>query len=145
LLGGGLSIAAIAGDSLNYAIGRYLGPKVFAQDYRWLNRKHLHHTEAFYEKHGGKTIILARFMPIVRTFAPFVAGIGAMNYRRFLAYNVVGGLLWVWSFVLLGYFFGGLPIVKKNFTLVIVAIIAISVMPIIVEFLKARRASARAS
>lgn len=145
LLGGGLSVAAIAGDSLNYAIGRYLGPMVFDRDYRWLNREHLRRTEAFYEKHGGKTIILARFMPIVRTFAPFVAGIGAMNYRRFLVYNVVGGLLWVWSFVLLGYFFGALPMVKKNFTLVILAIIVISVVPIIVEFLKARRAAARSS
>ncbi len=145
LLGAGLSVAAIAGDSLNYAIGHYLGPKVFDRNYRWLNREHLRRTEAFYEKHGGKTIILARFMPIIRTFAPFVAGVGAMNYRRFLAYNIVGGLLWVWSFVLLGYFFGNLPAVKKNFTLVILAIIVISLMPIVVEFFKARRAAARAS
>lgn len=145
LLGGGLSIAAIAGDSLNYAIGHYFGPKVFSRDYRWLNREHLLRTEAFYEKHGGKTIILARFVPIIRTFAPFVAGVGAMNYRRFLAYNIVGALLWVWSFLLLGYYFGNLPVVKKNFTLVIFAIILISVLPIVIEFIKARRASARAA
>ena len=145
LLGTALSIAAIAGDSLNYAIGHYFGPKVFSRDNRRLNRQHLVRTEAFYEKHGGKTIIIARFVPIIRTFAPFVAGVGAMNYRRFLAYNVVGALLWVWSFLLLGYFFGNLPAVKSNFTLVIFAIIGISVLPIVVEFLKARRASARAS
>lgn len=144
LLGGGLSIAAIAGDSLNYAIGHYFGPKVFSRDYRWLNREHLLRTEAFYEKHGGKTIILARFVPIIRTFAPFVAGVGAMNYRRFLAYNIAGALLWVWSFLLLGYYFGNLPLVKKNFTLVIFAIIIISVLPIVIEFIKARRAAARA-
>lgn len=142
LLGGGLSLAAIAGDSLNYAIGHYLGPKVFSGNYRWLNREHLQRTEAFYEKHGGKTIILARFVPIIRTFAPFVAGVGAMNYRRFLSYNIVGGLLWVWSFLLLGYFFGNLPLVKKNFTLVIFAIIVLSVLPIVVEMIKARRAPA---
>ncbi len=145
LLGGGLSIAAIAGDSLNYAIGHYLGPRVFDQNYRWLNREHLRHTEAFYEKHGGKTIILARFVPIVRTFAPFVAGVGSMRYSRFIAYNVVGALLWVWSFLLLGYFFGNLPMVKKNFTLVIFAIIILSVVPVVVEFVKARRAAARAA
>jgi len=145
LLGCGLSVAAIAGDSLNYAVGHYFGPKVFSRDYRWLNREHLLRTEAFYEKHGGKTIILARFVPIIRTFAPFVAGVGAMNYRRFLAYNIIGALLWVWSFLLLGYYFGNLPVVKKNFTLVIFAIILISVLPIVIEFIKARRASARAA
>ncbi len=145
LLGLGLSIAAIAGDSLNYAIGHYLGPKVFSRNYRWLNREHLQRTEAFYEKHGGKTIILARFIPIIRTFAPFVAGVGTMHYPRFLAYNIVGALLWVWSFLLLGYFFGNLPMVKKNFTLVIFAIIFLSILPIIVEFVKSRRVAARAS
>lgn len=145
LLGAGLSIAAIAGDSLNYAIGHYFGPKVFSQNYRWLNREHLLRTERFYEKHGGKTIILARFVPIVRTFAPFVAGVGTMHYPRFLAYNVVGALLWVWSFLLLGYFFGNLPVVKKNFTLVIFAIIILSILPIVIEFVKARRDVARVS
>jgi membrane-associated protein len=137
-----LSIAAIAGDSLNYAIGHYFGPKVFVRDYRWLNRSHLRRTEEFYERHGGKTIILARFVPIIRTFAPFVAGVGAMNYRRFLAYNVIGGLVWVWSFLLLGYFFGNLPAVKSNFTLVIFGIIVISVLPILFELVRARRAAA---
>lgn len=145
LLGAGLTIAAIVGDSLNYAIGHYFGPKVFSQNYRWLNREHLLRTESFYEKHGGKTIILARFIPIIRTFAPFVAGVGTMHYSRFLAYNIVGALLWVWSFLLLGYFFGNLPIVKKNFTLVIFAIIILSILPIVIEFFKARRATARAS
>jgi membrane-associated protein len=142
LLGIGLTIAAIAGDSLNYAIGHYFGPRVFNANYRWLNREHLRRTEVFYEKHGGKTIILARFIPIVRTFAPFVAGVGTMNYKRFLAYNVVGAVFWVWSFLLLGYAFGNHPAVKKNFTLVILAIIVISVLPVIIEFIKARRASA---
>lgn len=137
-----LSIAAIAGDSLNYAIGHYFGPKVFVRDYRWLNRSHLRRTEEFYERHGGKTIILARFVPIIRTFAPFVAGVGAMNYRRFLAYNVIGGLVWVWSFLLLGYFFGNLPAVKSNFTLVIFGIIVISVLPVLFELVRARRAAA---
>lgn len=145
LLGAGLTIAAIVGDSLNYVIGHYFGPKVFSQNYRWLNREHLLRTESFYEKHGGKTIILARFIPIIRTFAPFVAGVGTMHYPRFLAYNIVGALLWVWSFLLLGYFFGNLPVVKKNFTLVIFAIIILSILPIMIEFFKARRATARAS
>jgi len=139
LLGTLLSVAAILGDSLNYAIGHYLGPKVFTRNYRWLNPQHLRRTEAFFERHGGKTIIMARFVPIVRTFAPFVAGVGAMPYPRFLLFNVVGGLLWIWSFLLLGYFFGNLPIVKKNFTLVVFAIIAISLLPIVIEFIRARR------
>ncbi len=142
MLGAGLTIAAIAGDSLNYAVGHYLGPRVFSRNYRWLNREHLRRTEAFYEKHGGKTIILARFIPIIRTFAPFVAGVGTMNYRRFLAYNVVGAVCWVWSFLLLGYAFGNHPAVKKNFTLVILAIIVISVIPVVIELIKARRAPA---
>lgn len=138
LLGSLLTVAAVAGDSLNYAIGKYLGSKVFARDYRWLNQRHLRRTEAFYERHGGKTIILARFVPIVRTFAPFVAGVGAMAYPRFLLFNVVGALVWIWSFLLLGYFFGNLPVVKQNFTLVIFGIIFLSVLPIIVEFIRAR-------
>src|SRR5690606_37370592 len=129
-------------DSLNYAIGRHLGPRVFQRDYRWLNRNHLRRTEEVYERHGGKTISLARFVPIVRTFAPFVAGGGAMHYRRFLLYNVVGGLAWIWSFLLLGFFFGNLPAVKSNFTLVVFAIIGISVLPIFIELVRARRAPA---
>lgn len=140
-LGSLLSVAAIAGDSLNYAIGHWLGPRVFSQNYRWLNRRHLQRTEEFYARHGGKTIVLARFVPIVRTFAPFVAGIGAMNYPRFLFYNIAGGLLWVWGFLLLGYHFGNLPAVQGNFTLVILAIIFISVLPVLVEYLRARRSA----
>lgn len=137
-----LSLAAVIGDSLNYAVGHYIGPKVFQRNYRWLNREHLRRTEEFYARHGGKTIILARFVPILRTFAPFVAGVGTMNYGRFLAYNVIGGLVWVWSFVLLGYYFGNLPIVKSNFTLVIAAIIVISILPIVLEVIRARRTAA---
>ncbi len=134
-----LTVAAILGDSLNYAIGCRLGPRVFKEEYRFLNRKHLERTHAFYEKHGGKTIILARFVPIVRTFAPFVAGIGRMSYRRFLIFNVVGGVVWVGLFVYAGYFFGNLPWVKQNFTAVIMAIIFISVVPIGIEFLRTLR------
>ena len=139
----GLTIAAILGDSLNYAIGHYMGPKVFSKkDSRIFRKEYLDKTHRFYEKYGAKTIILARFVPIVRTFAPFVAGIGAMSYGRFLTYNIVGGVLWICLFVLGGDFFGGLPIVKQNFTLVILAIIALSVMPGVIEFIRARRQSA---
>lgn len=140
-----LVIAAILGDASNYAIGRALGPKVFASQSSWLlNKKHLEHTQKFYDKHGGKTIILARFIPIVRTFAPFVAGIGRMGYRNFASYNVVGALLWVPPFLFAGYGFGQTDTVKHNFHLVIIAIIVISVIPGIVEFAKARRAQKRA-
>ena len=139
----GLTIAAILGDSLNYAIGHYMGPKVFSKkNSRIFRKEYLDKTHRFYEKYGAKTIILARFVPIVRTFAPFVAGIGAMSYGKFLTYNIVGGVLWICLFVLGGYFFGGLPIVKQNFTLVILAIIALSVMPGVIEFIRARRQSA---
>lgn len=125
-----LCIAAIAGDTVNYAIGHYIGPKVFHyEESRFFKKKYLIKTHEFYEKHGGKTIIIARFMPFIRTFAPFVAGIGAMSYPRFLAYNIVGGGAWVAIFLLGGYFFGNIPAVKTNFTIVIVAIIIISVMP----------------
>ncbi len=133
-----LFIAAFLGDTLNYTIGDYLGPKVFRRDYRFLKRKYLLQTQAFYEKHGGKTIIFARFIPIIRTFAPFVAGVGTMKYSRFLSYNVIGGFLWVVAFTMIGYFFGNLPFVKKNFTLVIFAIIFISILPPIIEFIKQR-------
>lgn len=132
-----LTVAAIIGDAVNYAIGRRLGPKVFASDTsRLLNKQHLMRAHAFYERHGGKTIILARFMPIFRTFAPFVAGIGQMSYSRFATYNVVGALAWVWSFLMLGHQFGALPFVKKNFTYVIFGIIILSVMPMAVEIAK---------
>ena len=134
-----LTVAAVAGDTLNYWIGHYLGPKVFhKKNVRFLNREYLDRTHRFYEKHGGKTIIIARFMPIIRTFAPFVAGIGKMTYMRFIGYNVSGGILWIASFVFGGYFFGNIPMVKRNFTLVIVAIIVLSVMPGIIEFLRHR-------
>lgn len=135
-----LSLAAIVGDSVNYWIGRTVGPRVFSsENSRWFNRRHLDRTHAFYEKYGGKTLIFARFMPIVRTFAPFVAGIGKMSYARFLLFSVSGGILWISLLTYAGYFFGEIPIVKRNFSLVIVAVIAISLMPAVIEFLKARR------
>jgi membrane-associated protein len=140
LVGVLLCIAAIVGDAVNYAIGRRIGPKVFSSETsRLLNRGHLLRAKAFYERHGGKTIIIARFAPIIRTFAPFVAGIGQMSYPRFAFYNVIGGVAWVWSFLLLGFWFGNREIVKKNFTLVIFAIIVISLIPAVVEFIRARR------
>ena len=134
-----LIIAAIIGDTVNYWIGAYIGPRAFRGDMRFLRKEYLDRTHAFYEKHGGKTIILARFVPIIRTFAPFVAGVGAMSYPKFVLYNVVGAVLWVGLFVLGGYFFGNITIVRENFTLVILAIIALSVLPIAVEALRARR------
>jgi len=146
LLFGLLCAAAILGDTANYAIGHYLGPKVFHYERsRFFNPDHLRRTHAFFEKYGGKTIIIARFVPIVRTFAPFVAGIGAMSYLRFLAYNVVGGVLWVAVCLFAGYFFGNLPIVRKNFSLAIVAIVILSVMPAVVEYLRHRREARRAA
>ncbi len=144
-----LSAAAILGDTVNYWIGHWVGPHAFSGKVRFLKKEHLDRTHAFYEKHGGKTIILARFVPIVRTFAPFVAGIGAMTYSKFFVYNVVGGILWVLLFTLLGYFFGNLPFVQKNFEFVVIAIIAISLVPMVWEFLsekmRARKATAGAA
>jgi membrane-associated protein len=135
-----LIVAAILGDALNYAIGRRMGPAVFHNDSgRWLNRKHLQTAHAFYEKYGGKTIILARFVPIVRTFAPFVAGIGEMTYRQFALYNVVGAVLWVGSMMGAGRLFGGIPWVQRHFEAVILAIIVISVLPGVIEVIRARR------
>ena len=134
-----LSIAAIAGDTVNYWIGHTVGPKVFTKEKsRFLNKEHLYRTHRFYEKYGGKTIILARFIPIIRTFAPFVAGIGSMTYRRFIIYNISGGIAWVVMFVLGGYLFGNIPVVKQNFSLVIFAIIFLSILPGIIEFLRHR-------
>ncbi len=134
--------AAIIGDSVNYAVGHYLGPRVFRfEDSHFFKRAYLERTHAFFERHGGKTIIIARFVPIIRTYAPFVAGIGAMSYRYFLLFNVSGAILWVGSLTYAGYFFGNLPVVKDNLTLVIVGIIVLSIMPGIVEFWRARRAS----
>ena len=140
-LGGLLIVAAILGDTVNYAVGKWAGPKAFSGEMKWLRKDYLDRTHAFFEKHGGKTIILARFVPIIRTFAPFVAGVGTMTYRRFLAYNVVGAVLWVSLFVGAGYFFGNLPQVKKNFSLVILAIIFLSVLPIAWEMVKGWRAT----
>ncbi|HVH06170.1 MAG TPA: DedA family protein [Myxococcota bacterium] len=136
-----LVTAAVAGDAVNYSVGRYLGPAVFTSDTsRFLNKKHLLRTQEFYERHGGKTILLARFVPIVRTFAPFVAGIGQMRYAYFATYNVTGALAWVLSFLFAGYWFGQLPAIKRNFHLVIVAIIVISILPMVFEYVRARRA-----
>jgi len=138
-----LSIAAVIGDTLNYAIGRAIGPRAFSINRWFLKHEHLAQTQAFYERHGGKTIVLARFVPIVRTFAPFVAGVGKMNYPQFLYYNVVGGLAWVLICTLAGYFFGNVPIVKKNFELVVVGIVLISVLPVAWELWAARRRAAK--
>ena len=135
-----LSLAAILGDATNYAIGARVGPAVFTRnDSRWLSKRHLVRTHEFYETYGGKTIILARFMPFIRTFAPFVAGIGKMGYARFALYNVIGGLAWVVLFTVAGYFFGNVPVVKRNFHLVIIAIVVISVMPPFIEYLRQRK------
>jgi membrane-associated protein len=131
--------AAILGDTVNYWVGAWIGPRAFSGNVKFLRKDYLDRTHAFYEKHGGKTIILARFVPIIRTFAPFVAGVGAMSYAKFITYNIVGAVLWVGLFVPLGYFFGNMPTVKENFSLVILAIIAISVMPIAVEAVRGRR------
>src|SRR5437899_700576 len=134
-----LAAAAIVGDTVNYGIGAYLGPRVFHfQRSRLFNPDHLRKTHAFYEKYGGKTIIIARFVPIVRTFAPFVAGIGAMSYARFLGYNVIGGVLWVSVCLFSGYFFGNLPLVKQNFSLVVIGIVFISLLPAVIEYLRHR-------
>ena len=135
-----LAAAAIVGDSVNYTIGARVGPRVFRQEgVRFLNRKHLERTHGFYERYGAKTIVIARFVPIVRTFAPFVAGIGRMTYRRFLFYNVAGALLWVLGLVLGGYLFGNIPVVRRNFSLVIFAIIVLSILPALVEVARQRR------
>ena len=133
-----LMVAAVLGDLMNYHIGKFIGVKAFSGRYRFLKVEYLLKTQEFYEKHGGKTIIYARFIPIIRTFAPFVAGIGTMSYGKFASFNVVGGVAWVFSFLMLGYFFGGLPVIKDNFTLVIVGIIFVSILPPIIEFLRGR-------
>jgi len=133
-----LTAAAILGDNTNYWIGRSVGPRVFTEHSRWLKREHLLRTQRFYEVHGGKAVVLARFVPIVRTFAPFVAGVGRMRYPRFLAFDVGGGFLWVWGFGLLGYFTGAIPFVKDNFGLVTIGVILISLVPLAVEIWRAR-------
>ena len=140
-----LIAAAVLGDAVNYSIGSYVGPAVFTSERsRLLNPEHLRRTQEFYARHGRKTIFLARFVPIVRTFAPFVAGIGRMSYPVFAAWNVTGGFVWVVSLTLAGYFFGEIPVVKNNFETVILAIIGISVLPILLEYLRSRRAPAQA-
>lgn len=134
-----LSIAAVAGDTANYWIGYFVGPKVFhGKNVRFLKREYLERTHTFYEKYGGETIIIARFIPIIRTFAPFVAGIGSMTYWRFISYNILGGIAWIAIFVFGGYYFGNLPVVRDNFSLVIVAIVIISVMPGVIKFMQER-------
>ena len=134
-----LSIAAIAGDSVNYAIGHCIGPRVFYDGkYRFMKREYLERTHCFYERHGGKTIVIARFIPIIRTFAPFVAGIGEMSYPRFISYNVIGGISWIGSFIFGGYFFGNIPMIRNNFTLVIITIVILSVVPGVIEYCRQR-------
>ncbi len=146
LLGPLLIVCAIAGDALNYHIGKAIGPRVMKSDKsRWLNKKHLERTHKFFEKYGGKTIILARFVPIVRTFAPFVAGAGAMNYRKFVIFNIVGAVAWVVSMMGAGMIFGQMEIVKKNFELVVLGIIGLSIMPMVVEWWKARKEAKEAA
>jgi membrane-associated protein len=136
-----LIVAAVLGDAVNYSVGRHVGPRVFTSESSWLlNKKHLQRTQRFYEKYGGKTIIIARFIPIIRTFAPFVAGIGLMRYRRFFAFNVIGAVAWVALFIPAGYLFGNMPFVKKQFHYVILAIIVVSVMPAVIELAREWRA-----
>ncbi len=135
-----LTIAAIAGDTVNYSIGRLLADKILRREkIRFIKQKYIDQTHEFYEKYGAKAIILARFVPIIRTFAPFLAGVGKMNYGKFITYNIVGGVVWIFLFVFAGYFFGNIPVVKKNFTLVIMGIIVVSVLPIIFEIWKAKQ------
>jgi len=135
-----LTVAAVLGDAINYAVGHFMGPKVFSQkNSRIFKKEYLDRTHQFYEKYGGKTIIIARFVPIVRTFAPFVAGVGSMTYTKFVSYNIIGGVLWVAVCVGAGYAFGNIPIVKNNFTLVILGIIFVSILPGIVEYLRQRQ------
>ena len=133
-----ISIAAVAGDTANYWIGHRVGARAYTGEVKWIKKEYMERTHAFFEKHGGKTIFLARFVPIIRTFAPFVAGVSQMPYGFFIRWNIIGGVTWVATFTLLGYFFGNIPFVQKNFELVIIAIIVISVIPAVVEGLKAR-------
>ena len=133
-----LAAAAIVGDTVNYWVGNRMGPRAFEEDHRFLKRAYLERTQRFYDKHGGKTIFLARFIPIIRTFAPFVAGVGTMRYSKFIVYNVLGGITWTAIFIFAGYFFGNIPIVRDNFGLVVIAIILISVLPVGFELLQHR-------
>ncbi len=137
-----LFLAVLAGDNVNYWVGRFIGPRAFTGEFRFFRKEHLQRTHAFFERHGGRTVVLARFVPIVRTFTPFVAGIGAMSYPRFLAYSVGGGALWVTAFLWAGYYFGNLPAVRANFSLVVLGIIVASVLPIAIGILRDRRSRA---
>jgi membrane-associated protein len=139
LMCGVLIIAAVLGDLVNFHVGDYFGPRAFSGKFKLLKKEYLEKTQAFYDKHGGKTIIYARFIPIIRTFAPFVAGVGTMPYGRFAIYNIIGGVLWVSSFLFLGYFFGGIPVIKSNFTYVIFGIIFLSILPPVIEVLRNRK------
>lgn len=141
-----LFVAAVIGDTVNYAVGKYIGPKVFEKkNSKIFKLEYLQKTQKFYDKYGAKTIVIARFVPIVRTFAPFLAGVGKMDYKKFIVYNVVGAFFWIVLFVFAGYFFGNLPIIKKNFTLVIFAIIFISILPAVIEYLRARKEDSKAT
>lgn len=133
-----LTVAGIIGDTVNYHIGKYLGPKVFERESRFFKKEYLVQTQAFYERWGAFTVVAARFAPIARTFAPFVAGIGSMNYRKFLSYNVLGAFIWVFTFILAGYFFGNLPVVKRNFHIVIFGVIFVSILPMLIPWVKSR-------
>jgi len=133
-----LTIAGILGDTVNYHIGKYLGPKVFETDSRFFKKKYLEQTSAFYDRWGTFTVVAARFAPIARTFAPFVAGIGSMNYKKFIAYNILGAIAWVFSFILAGYFFGNLPVVKRNFHIVIFGVIFVSILPMLIPWIKSK-------
>ncbi len=139
-----LLVAAILGDAVNYAIGNYMGPRVLARDGRFLKKKYLDYTHEFYEKYGGKTIILARFVPIVRTFAPFLAGVGSMSYWQFASYNVIGAILWMTICMSAGYWFGNIEWVQERFELVILGIIFVSIVPALIEWWRARRKEAKA-
>lgn len=135
-----LMLAAIFGNMVNYTVGKFMAPKLFKNpNARWLNRKHLERTREFYDKHGALTVILTRFMPIVRTYAPFVAGLSGMTYAKFFFYNVLGGALWIWSFLFLGYFFGNMPFIKSNFQYVMIGIIVFSLLPVAIEFLRGKK------
>jgi len=143
LLAGLLMVAAILGDTINYWIGHFIGERAYTGEIKWIKKEYIDRTHAFFEKHGGKTIFLARFVPIIRTFAPFVAGVGRMSYGYFFSFNVIGGIVWVNVFLFAGYFFGNIPFIKHNFSIVILAIIFISLIPVFYEAWKARRESAR--
>ena len=141
-----LIVAAVLGDSVNYAVGHYIGPKAFHKpDSRWFKQEYLRRTQAFYDRYGGVTIIIGRFVPIIRTFAPFLAGVAGMSYRRFLSYNIVGGCLWISLLVYAGYLFGNIPWVKDNLSLIVVAIVVVSLIPAVTTFVKERRAAASAA